>query len=170
MTNEFMPPEVFAKGKAKKAEYQESKPWVHVGADGKVTRMERCWSDPDGCGRYVYAGDFDYEHHLCRQCCRGIEANWQVSQTMVGIVLACIRLDRATSQRIRAINRDPDFLRAWNATSTERVRWMLKRMGDKPWLAKPEEIQALSAQFFRAAMAKAGAVEPQGKGIQAVTA
>lgn len=165
MTSDFMPPTTFAKGKAKKAEVKENRPWVHIDGGGNVTRMERCWSDPDGCGKYVFAGDFDHEHHLCRECCRAIETNWQVPQTMVGIVLACIRLDRVTTRRVREINKDPQFLETWNQTMPQRVRWLLDKMGYKADKIDREATKVLSVNFFKGAIINAGGTVGKGSGL-----
>lgn len=145
-----------------------NKPWIGLTRDGKPYQKPRCWTGVHGCGEFFDASEFDFEHRMCRQCVHGFEINWGVPQTMVGILLACLHLDHCATVRIRYKNKDKDFNDGWAQTHEDRIRWLLTKLGNKPWEADQEKTKKLSADYFHAALDKAEIVQTRGRGIQPV--
>lgn len=159
------PRESFEKGKASKKATDKQKEWMGVNAKGEQIRLQKCWSDPDGCEMYFPANDYDFEHRLCKQCCRTIETTWGVRQTMVGIVRSIIRLDRVATSRIIIAKKDEAFMETWRKGYDSRVKWFLEKIGDKPENIGSKKLQELSLAYFRGALTSAGIETGKGSGL-----
>lgn len=142
--------------------------WIGYTKEGKPYQKPRCHNDTHGCGRFFDSFDFDYEHGMCKQCVRAIEVNWGVPQTLVGCLLACMHLESRISSRIWSVTKNKEFMDAWSQTYPDRMRYLIAKLGNKPWEKSMEYWQKFSADYFRAALNKAGITEPQGKGIQPI--
>lgn len=142
--------------------------WIGYTKEGKPYQKPRCWNEPYGCKMFFDSFNFDYEHNLCKQCVRGLEANWGVSQTMVGCLLACMRLDSHATARIWAVTKNKEYMDQWATLYESRIRYLLNQLAVKPWEQPMARWEKLSISYFRAALNKAGITETQGKGIQPV--
>lgn len=135
---------------------KEAPAWIGFGQGGKPYQKPRCWSDPDGCGKFVDSHDWDMETRLCKACHRAIEVRFQVTPGQVPFVLAFKALDAKAVQRVRSCGVSMDVISSLNQTQDERIRWGVQQMGNPSGKKDMQRIEDLSIKYFTSMMKKYG--------------